>query len=107
MLEFLWMKKKGHLEKVVAQNEIEVEDEYKYLDLGAIVKNKAWLTFKIITKSLRNDTKIPRKESCCGVCLKPIASLDERIKLACCHMFHEKCLEKINYLDIPCIYCHF
>jgi len=88
------------LKKMILQNPIDVGNEYKYL-ASEILKERDWLIFKIVTNSLNNQTT---RESC-GICREVI--LDDRQELKCAHIYHNKCLNKIQHLKIPCIYCHY
>ena len=86
--------------KVMTQEDIQVDDHYKFFDPEK-AGNANWLILKIITKSLEEKAK---KGIICGLCRKEIEK--DKKGLSCEHQFHKECLLKLK-LGIDCILCHY
>jgi len=93
-------------QKVISQEEIEVENYYKLFD-PKTTGSARWLTLKIVTKDLEDHSV--KKGVICGICREKVDVKEDgigEVKLDCAHLFHDVCLQKIKNITPLCTYCH-
>ena len=88
-------------QKVMSKKETTVGDHYLLFD-PAETGEVNWLSLKICTKMSYGD-KV-EVENSCGICKKKMSASKRIAK--CGHLFHDECQQKIQNLNIACVFCH-